>query len=52
VLRETARKQPERVYAWLEPRAARASGVTVREAVKHLPEEEREAILRAYRARR
>ena len=52
VLRETARKQPERVYAWLEPRAGRASGVTVREAVKYLPDEQRDAVLRAYRAGR
>jgi 3-methyladenine DNA glycosylase AlkD len=52
VLRETARKQPERVYAWLEPRAGRASGVTVREAVKYLSDEQRDAVLRRYRAAR
>jgi 3-methyladenine DNA glycosylase AlkD len=45
VLRETARKQPDRVYAWLEPRAVRASGVTVREAIKYLPAEQRNAIV-------
>jgi 3-methyladenine DNA glycosylase AlkD len=45
VLRDTARKHPELVAAWLEPRAARASGVTVREAVKYLPPESRERIL-------
>ena len=45
VLRDTARKRPDLVFEWLEPRAARASGVTVREAVKRLPEEQREAIL-------
>ena len=45
VLRETARKQPDRVYAWLEPRAVRASGVTVREAIKYLSEEQRNAIV-------
>jgi 3-methyladenine DNA glycosylase AlkD len=49
VLRETGRKRPELVSEWLLPRAARASGVTVREAVKHLPEREREEILRRYR---
>lgn len=38
VLRETGKKTPERVIAWLTPRAARASGITLREAVKHLPE--------------
>ena len=30
VLRDTARKRPDLVYEWLLPRAARASGVTVR----------------------
>jgi 3-methyladenine DNA glycosylase AlkD len=49
VLRETAKKHPDRVYGWLEPRAGRASGVTVREAVKYLPAEQREAILSAHR---
>jgi 3-methyladenine DNA glycosylase AlkD len=51
VLRETARKQPDLVHAWLEPRAARASGVTVREAVKYLPNAQRETILAAHRAK-
>jgi 3-methyladenine DNA glycosylase AlkD len=45
VLRDTARKRPDLVFAWLEPRAARASGLTVREAVKRLPDEQRAAIL-------
>jgi 3-methyladenine DNA glycosylase AlkD len=49
VLRETARKQPDRVFEWLAPRAGRASGVTVREAVKYLSDEQRAAILSAYR---
>jgi 3-methyladenine DNA glycosylase AlkD len=39
VLRDTATKRPDLVYAWLEPRAGRASSVTVREAVKHLSDE-------------
>jgi 3-methyladenine DNA glycosylase AlkD len=47
VLRDTARKRPDLVYEWLEPRARRASGVTVREAVKPLSEEQRRAILAA-----
>jgi 3-methyladenine DNA glycosylase AlkD len=50
VLRETARKQPDRVYAWLEPRAVRASGVTVREAIKYLPAEQRAAIVSSRRS--
>jgi hypothetical protein len=35
------------VYGWLEPRASRASSVTVREAVKYLSEEQREGIAAA-----
>jgi DNA alkylation repair enzyme len=45
VLRETAKQRPGLVYAWLEPRAGRASGVTIREGVKPLPPEQRERIL-------
>jgi 3-methyladenine DNA glycosylase AlkD len=52
VLREAGKKQPDRVYAWLLPRAPRASGVTVREAVKPLSDEQRSAILAAHRAGR
>jgi 3-methyladenine DNA glycosylase AlkD len=51
VLRETGKERPELVARWLRPRAARASGVTVREAVKHLPRAEGAAILRAHRDR-
>jgi 3-methyladenine DNA glycosylase AlkD len=51
VAREAGRRDPERVVAWLEPRIERASGVTVREAVKHLPATDRERLLAAYRAR-
>ena len=47
VLRETAKKQPDLVYGWLLPRAARASGVTIREAVKPLSERQRTAVLAA-----
>ena len=47
VLRDTARKRPDLVFAWLLPRASRASGVTVREAIKPLSEEQRNAILAA-----
>lgn len=45
VLRDTAKKRPTMVYEWLAPRAGRASGVTIREAVKPLSEEQRQAIL-------
>lgn len=49
ILRDTARKRPALVYAWLLPRASRASGVTLREAVKHLGEADAERILTASR---
>jgi len=47
VLRDTARKRPGLVYTWLLPRAARASAVTIREAIKPLPESQRVAVTRA-----
>ena len=47
VLRDTARKRPDMIYDWLLPRAARASGVTLREAVKPLSAAQREAVLAA-----
>jgi 3-methyladenine DNA glycosylase AlkD len=47
VLRDTARRRPELVVAWLEPRLDRAAGLTVREAVKHLPDADRERLLAA-----
>src|SRR2546423_3751521 len=49
VLRETGHKRPHLVYRWLLPRCARASGVTVREAVGWLAPEQRETWLAAYR---
>jgi 3-methyladenine DNA glycosylase AlkD len=49
VLRDTARRRPEMVAAWLAPRAHRASGVTLREAVKPLPADMRERLLAARR---
>jgi 3-methyladenine DNA glycosylase AlkD len=36
ILRETSKKRPELVSAWITPRRARASGVTLREATKYL----------------
>ncbi len=47
VLRETAKKRPELVATWLEPRAGRAAGLTVREAVRHMPEGLRARVLEA-----
>lgn len=46
VLREVGKREPARVVEFLGPRRARASGLTVREAVKYLPAAER-ARLRA-----
>jgi 3-methyladenine DNA glycosylase AlkD len=47
VLREAGRRHPQLVTGWLLPRANRASGLTVREAVRHLEGGDREAILAA-----
>jgi 3-methyladenine DNA glycosylase AlkD len=45
VLRERAKKRPAEVLAWLEPRRERASGLTLREASKHLNREDRARLL-------
>lgn len=47
VLREAGKTRSDEVYRWLLPRAARASGVTMREAVKYLAPAQREALLAA-----
>ncbi len=47
VLRDLGRRRPDQVTAWLLPRAGRAAGLTVREAVKHLPADQRAAVLAA-----
>jgi 3-methyladenine DNA glycosylase AlkD len=47
VLRDTGKKRPDEVYEWMLPRAGRASGVTLREAVKYLSAAQRAAILEA-----
>lgn len=51
VLRDVSKKRPRLVADWLLPRVHRASGVTVREAVRYLDQADRDAILAAYRAR-
>lgn len=48
VLRETGRRDPELVHTWLLRHAPAASGVTVREAVKYLPDTQRDDVLAAY----
>jgi len=45
VLRETGRRRPDLVLEWLEPRIHRASGVTVREALKPLADDARAHLL-------
>ena len=53
VLRSASRRRPAMVARWLEPRAGRASGVTLREAVKYLSPDDAALILaRAAAARR
>ena len=51
VLREVGKRAPTHVVAWLEPRVPRASGVTMREAVKYLPEADSTRLMAGYRAR-
>jgi 3-methyladenine DNA glycosylase AlkD len=52
VLRDTARRRPALVAEWLAPRVHRASGVTMREAVKPLPPDIREQLMAGYRDKR
>ena len=51
VLREVSKKRPALVAEWLAPRMHRASGVTLREALKYLPPESRSGLLSASRSR-
>ncbi|MBO0838559.1 MAG: DNA alkylation repair protein [Actinobacteria bacterium] len=52
VLRETAKRHPDVVADWLAPRVHRASGVTIREAVRWLPAAQRAALVTAHGASR
>jgi 3-methyladenine DNA glycosylase AlkD len=52
VLREVGKKRSAEVVSWLELRTHRASGVTMREAVRWLPEGDRERLMTAYREKR
>jgi 3-methyladenine DNA glycosylase AlkD len=51
VLRETSKKRPRLVVGFVEGRVARISGVTIREAVRHLDAADRDRIMVAYRSR-
>ena len=52
VLREVGKRRPAEVVAWLAPRTDRASGVTMREAVKYLPPADAARLMAAYRDKR
>jgi 3-methyladenine DNA glycosylase AlkD len=52
VLREAGKRRAAEVVAWLAPRTQRASGVTMREAVKYLPADDAARLMTAYRGRR
>jgi 3-methyladenine DNA glycosylase AlkD len=52
VLREAGKRRAADVVAWLAPRTHRASGVTMREAVKYLPADDAARLMTAYRAKR
>jgi 3-methyladenine DNA glycosylase AlkD len=50
VLRETGKRRAPEVIAWLAPRTHRASGVTMREAVRYLPAPDAARLMSAYKA--
>ena len=52
VLRDAGKRRAADVVAWLAPRTKRASGVTMREAVKYLPADDAARLMTAYRGRR
>jgi 3-methyladenine DNA glycosylase AlkD len=52
VLREVGKRRPTEVATWLAPRTDRASGVTMREAVRYLVPGDAERLMAAYRERR
>jgi 3-methyladenine DNA glycosylase AlkD len=52
VLREAGKRRPADVAAWLAPRTHRASGVTMREAVKYLPAADADRLMTAFRDHR
>ncbi len=52
VLREVGKKRPAEVAEWLAPRTHRASGVTMREAVRYLAPNDNERLMAAYREHR
>jgi 3-methyladenine DNA glycosylase AlkD len=49
VLREVAKKDPDRVYDFLRPRIGRVSGLTLREGAKYLPAAQRDQLFESIR---
>ena len=52
VLREMSKKRPDEVYEWIGARTDRASGVTMREAVKYLSPARSARLMQAYKGGR
>lgn len=52
VLRDTSKKRPELVYAFLREHIDAVSGLTLREGSKYLPEKQRAELLKRYQERR
>jgi 3-methyladenine DNA glycosylase AlkD len=52
VLRELSKKDPTWVRDWVTARTGRISGVTIREATRHLPPPDADRLLTAYRSGR
>ena len=52
VLREVGKRRPTEVATWLAPRTDRASGVTMREAVRYLAPGDAERLMAGYREHR
>jgi 3-methyladenine DNA glycosylase AlkD len=52
VLREVGKRRPAEVVRWLAPQTHRASGVTMREAVRYLAPADAERLMAAYREHR
>jgi 3-methyladenine DNA glycosylase AlkD len=51
ILRDVSRKRPELAYRFLDTHLAEVSGLTLREGARHLPEQQRDALLERYERR-
>ena len=51
VLRDTSKRRPEPVRAYLESRLNTVSGLTLREGARHLTPEDRDVLIAAYKSR-